>query len=84
MVRVHLHQFDFVPNYLVWDRHGEPITSNLVQAEEVVSNEIDTTNLVEYMVEDVARSMFPVPQLTDEDGNAKEELNIGAKKYMIY
>ena len=43
--------------------------------------EIDTTNLVEHMVEDAARSMFHVPQLIDDDGNAEEEPNIGAKKY---
>ena len=80
MVRVHLRQYGFVPNYLVWDRHGEPLASNHVQAEEVVCTEIDTTNLVEHMVEDAARSMFHVPQLIDDDGNAEEEPNIGAKK----
>ena len=80
MVRVHLRQFGFVSNYLVWDRHGEPLASNRVEAEKVLRNEIDTTNLVEHMVEDAARSMFPVSQLTDDDGNTEDEPNIGAKK----
>ena len=83
MVRVHLRQYGFVSNYLIWDRHEEQLASNPVQDEEVVSNEIGTTNLVEHMVEDAARSMFSVPQLTDDDGNAEEEPKIGTKKYMI-
>ena len=50
-----------------------------------MSIEIDTTNLVEHMAEDAARSMFSVPQLTEDDGNAEEEPNIGAKnKYDCY
>ena len=85
MVRVHLHQYGFMLNYLVWDRHGEPLASTSIQVEEVANNEIATTNLVEQMVEDAARSMFPVQQFNenvgnDDDGNDEEEPNIEAKK----
>ena len=50
-----------------------------------MNNEIATMNLVEQMVEDAARSMFPVQQFNenvgnDDDGNDEEEPNIKAKK----
>ena len=80
MVRVHLRQYGFVPNYSVWDRHGEPLASTSTQVEEVVNNEIATTNLVEQMVEDAAHSMFPIQQFNDNDGNDEEEPNMEAKK----
>ena len=32
MVRIHLRQYGFVTNYLVWDRHGEIITRNEEQS----------------------------------------------------
>ena len=84
MVRIHLRQYGFVTNYLVWDRHGEIITRNEEQSIEVISDEVSTTNLIEHMVEDAARSMFPTVEINNDDVNVEEEPNVGAKKYMIY
>jgi len=52
IVKIHLCQYGFVLNYLLWDRHGEQVPSNPAYSEEEVGNEIVTTNTMEDMVED--------------------------------
>ena len=80
MAKVHLRQFGFVPNYLLWDRHGEIVApNNQEQSVEVISEE-GSTNLIEHMVEDAARSMFPTAVIDNDDVNVEEEPNVGAKK----
>ena len=78
IVEVHLYKYGFVPNYYFWDRHGELVepTSNPVALED----DNIMTNLIENMVEDAARSMFPTIQADDEDVNVKEEPTVEAKR----
>ena len=76
IVEVHLYKYGFVPNYELWDRHGELVAPNPV----VLEDDNVMTNSVEYMVEDAARSMFPTIQGDDEDVNVEEEPTAGAKK----
>ena len=84
IAKVHLRQYGFVPNYLLWDRHGEIVApNNQEQSVEVISDEV-STNLIEHMVEDAARSMFPTVEIDNDDVNIEEEPNVAAKKYMIY
>merc|ERR1712080_645360 len=78
IVKVHLYKSGFVPNYYLWDRHGELVapTVNPVASEV----ELVTTNPIEDMVEDAARSMFPTGQVDDDDVNIEEEPNTEARK----
>ena len=78
IVKVHLCQHGFTPEYYVWDRHGEVVANTSVESESVV-NEIVSTTRIENMVEDAARSMFPMVEVDDDDVNV-EEPNIEAKK----
>ena len=79
MVRIHLRQYGFVTNYLMWDRHGEIITRNEEQSIEAISDEVSTTNIIEHMVEDAERSMFPTIEINNDDVNVEEEPNVEAK-----
>ena len=67
-----------MPNYYLWDRHGELVapTVNPVASEV----ELVMTNPIEDMVEDAARSMFPTGQVDDDDVNIEEEPNMEARK----
>ena len=81
MVRVHLRQYGFVPKYLLWDRHGEIVAPNNLEqsVDQVISDEVSTI-LIENMVEDAARSMFPTVEIDNDDVNVEEEPTVGAKK----
>ena len=84
VVKVPMCQNGFVPEYFVWDRHGEVLANTSVDSElESAVNETVTTTRIENMVEDAARSMFPTVEVDDDDGNI-EEPNIEAKKFTIY
>ena len=82
IVKVHLCQHGFIPEYYVWDRHGEVVANTSVESESVV-NEIVSTTRIENMVEDAARSMSHIVEVDDDDGNV-EEPNIEAIFFMIY
>ena len=78
VVEVHLYKFGFVPNYYLWDRHGELVerTPNPV----VLEDDNIMTNPIENMVQDVARSMFPtIDQGDDDNDNVEEEPTAQAK-----
>lgn len=75
-MKVHLCQNGFVSEYYVWDRHGEVVANTSVESESII-NEVVTMTRIENMVENAARSMFPMVEVDDDDGNV-EEPNIEA------
>ena len=78
VVEVHLYKFGFVPNYYLWDRHGEFLqyTPNPV----VEEDDNTAANPIENMVQDAARSMFPSIDQGDIENENGEEPTMEAKK----
>ena len=67
---------------MVWDRHGEVVVPNPVQSKEVVSNEIVTTNCIENMIEDAARSMLHKVEVDDDDDDVNVDEQILKKLFL--